>query len=233
MSKESLFKHIRSEDVVLWVGAGFSGYAGYPVGNALRDQIAAVLQPEERKLVDPNLSLADLAEEFVRLKNGSKNELIRLVRTIYSKDPVSTKDHQALAAIPHIKTIITTNYDPLLERVYGERGNLILRESDISLLDKQKVNIIKIHGDLSDTESIVLTKSDYADFYRQDWSSPFWAYLATLMASRVVLFIGYGLEDPNIIAMFEHISKHLKRMRKEAYFVALPWQHIGSHIYNV
>jgi len=220
MSKESLFKHIRSEDVLLWIGAGFSAYAGYPLGNALRDAIAAALSPEERRLVDTHLLLADFAEEFVRLKNGSKNELVRIVRGIYRKDPTSTSDHDALAAIPHFKTIVTTNYDTLLEKTYGECGNLIFRETDISLLDKHKVNIIKIHGDLGDSESLVLTKTDYATFYKLDWTSPFWAHLSTLMATNVILFIGYSLEDPNVLAMLEHIGKYLKELRKEAFLVA-------------
>ncbi|GAA4901662.1 SIR2 family protein [Mucilaginibacter defluvii] len=220
MSKQSLFNHIRSEDVVLWIGAGFSKYAGYPLGSSLKELIAESLSESERVLIDSNLQLADYAEEFVRLKNGSRNEIIKLVRDTYRKPPATLSNHLNLTAIPHFKNIITTNYDPLLEIAYGDKGNLIYREMDIGLLDKRKVNIIKIHGDLSDSESIIITKSDYAAFYKQDWSSPFWAYLATLMATNVLLFVGYSLEDPNVIAMLEHIAKYLKKMRKEAFYVA-------------
>lgn len=32
MDKQKLFEYIRGEDVVIWAGAGFSKYAGYPLG---------------------------------------------------------------------------------------------------------------------------------------------------------------------------------------------------------
>lgn len=226
MSKQSLFEHIRSEDVVLWTGAGFSRYAGYPLGGELASIIVNALSEEERKLINTNLPLPDLAEEFVRLKDGVDDELLKLINDIYAKEPESLDDHKAVKAIPQFKTIVTTNYDRLFETVYGDEGNLVFRETDISSLHKTKVNIIKIHGDLSDLKSLVLTKSNYNSFYRQDWGSPFWSHLATLMATKVILFVGYSLEDPNVLSMVEHIAKYLKDTRKEMFFVA---PHIPKH----
>lgn len=37
MDKHKLFEYIRGEDVVIWAGAGFSRYAGYPLGGQLCD----------------------------------------------------------------------------------------------------------------------------------------------------------------------------------------------------
>jgi len=39
MNKEDLFNYIRKEEVVIWAGAGFSKYAGYPLGGELKDLI--------------------------------------------------------------------------------------------------------------------------------------------------------------------------------------------------
>ena len=39
MSLDILFENIRKEEVVLWIGSGFSMYAGMPSGNDLKSMI--------------------------------------------------------------------------------------------------------------------------------------------------------------------------------------------------
>ena len=76
--------------------------------------------------------LPDFAEEFVKLKNNNRHELLRLLESIFiGNSPKSLEYHVKLASIPHINTIITTNYDRLFEDAYKEKGHVIISPKKI------------------------------------------------------------------------------------------------------
>ncbi len=220
MEQEELFEAIRREDVVIFAGAGFSCYAGYPLGGQLGEFLFDKLLPNEQLQVSTGAPLDYLAEEIVRIRHGSRDLINDVLDETFAAPPISTVDHDLLASIPHFRTIITTNYDCLFEGAYENDALLIFRESDVSSWDDKRVNILKIHGDLSDKSSIILTREDYSHFYRKDYSSPFWATIINAIATKTILFLGYGYEDPNVWAIFQHVYDHLGGNRKSAYFVS-------------
>ena len=220
MSKSKIFEYVREEKVTLWAGAGLSKYAGYPLASELKEIIFNRLTEDEKILIDRNLSLDLLSEEFVRIKYDDKTILHEILSETYCKAPESTEIHDLLVRIPHIKDIITTNYDPLFEITYAGRSKIIIHDQDVPLLSTTEVNIIKIHGDLSYPETTVITKSDYAKFYKLDTSSPFWSLIINKISTNVLVFIGYGYEDPNIWAICDHVSSYLLSSRKDAYLIA-------------
>lgn len=221
MNQERLFELIRNEDVVLWVGAGFSRYAGFPMGERLKEIILESLTKSELDEISPNLSLIDLTEEYVRLKS-SKNPLLRILQNKFINFiPSSTIYHDKLAAISHIKTVITTNYDKLLENAYGLKGQVLISSKQVSYLEKDKVEIFKAHGDLSDPDSIIITKSDYNNFFKDNSeNSLYWTVIKERLATKSILFLGYNLEDPNVSIIFDKITETLSSNRKECFLVA-------------
>src|SRR5690606_18092281 len=114
-SLNELFKLIRDEQVCLWVGAGSSLYAGYPSANGLKVRIQQEL---DELNVHSGKELIDIAEAFVT-KRGRK-ELQGLIVKIFSIEPKDTTYHNILAKIPHFNSIITTNYDKLIENAIGK-----------------------------------------------------------------------------------------------------------------
>jgi len=219
MSQEDLFEAIRKEDVVVFAGAGFSRYAGYPVGGRLAEMLVERLTPEQKLKISVGAPLDYLSEEIIRVDFGSRDMVNEVLDEAFGAQPVSTVDHDLFASIPHFKTVITTNYDALFENAYND-SVLIFREQDVSRWDDKKVNILKIHGDLSDKSSIILTREDYARFYRKDYATPFWSLIIKAIATKNILFLGYGYEDPNVWAIFEHVYGNLGDTRKAAYFVS-------------
>ncbi|SDF55652.1 hypothetical protein SAMN04487996_111137 [Dyadobacter soli] len=117
MIKENLFEQIRKENIVLWAGAGMSIYAGYPSGNGLRDILYNDLNHSVRQEISSTASLIDMAESYILSKKGSRNELNTLISNVFRRQPQKLTAHKSLAAIPHIRTIITTNYDYLFELI--------------------------------------------------------------------------------------------------------------------
>ena len=219
--KDNLFQLIRNEDVILWAGAGLSLYAGYPSGKKLRDELYNSLSPSEKQQINPNLKLPDLAEEIYRLK-GTKNPIIKVLKRVFKdKTPTSLKIHEKLVQIPHIQTIITTNFDDLFEKAYGNQCEILTKSKDIPYINQEKTQIFKAHGDLNNPDSIIITDSDYNNFFRFDTEeSVYWNKIKELISTKSVLFLGYNLEDPNISVIFDKIFDLLGPHKKEMFLVA-------------
>ncbi len=222
MYKDNLFQLIREEEVIIWAGAGLSFYAGFPSGKRLGEILTESLSKAEKELLPTSLMLPDLAEEYYRIKGNNKNSLLKILNKIFLDfTPESTTCHDKIASIPHFKTIITTNYDKMFENSQKQKGQLITSSKQIPYLDKNKTNIFKVHGDLSEPESIIITKSDYNNFFKKEsQNNVFWSVIKERLSTKSVLFLGYNLEDPNISVIFEKITEVLDTHRKECFLVA-------------
>lgn len=119
--------------------------------------------------------------------------------------PTLQKEIELLQAIyPH--SIITTNYDQLCELIFPEYtrivGQKIIRAPGLSVGE-----IFKIHGCVSDYKEIILTTSDYHSWsQRKKYLS---AKLLTYFLEHPVLIIGYGAQDPNVLAILRDIDEIL------------------------
>ncbi len=222
MYKESLFKLIRKEEVVIWAGAGLSINAGFPSGNELKEILLNDLTKPEQENINKSLQLPALAEEYFRLKNNNRNSLIRILnQTFLNKKPKSTGCHENLAIIPHFKTIITTNYDTLIEDALSQNGQVAYSAKQIPYLENGKTHIFKVHGDLKEPDSIIITDSDYQNFFKLDSENGvYWTVIKERLSTNCILFLGYNLDDPNISVIFDKITDELGANRKECFLVA-------------
>ena len=219
MSKDRIFELIRKEEVVLFVGAGMSRYAGYPSGEKLSEILYDNLTNDLKTDIDFPNNLPKLAEDISNLM-GNKNYLFEILKREFEKKPISVETHQLLAKIPHFKTIITTNYDSLIEST-NEQIEVIRKSKDYPIADSKKTLLFKIHSDLSDTEKIILTNSDYNDYFvKSNEYSIFWNAVKDRLASNHILFIGYSMEDSNINVILQKIIGELGDNRKEMFFVS-------------
>lgn len=106
--------------------------------------------------------------------------------------------------LPH--AIITTNYDMLLEMIFPDYspiiGQRILRGDSFSVGE-----IFKIHGCVSDLNTLVFHEKDYQDFHnKKKYLS---AKLLTYFAEHPLIFIGYGAGDKNIKNILSDIDEIL------------------------
>ncbi len=108
------------------------------------------------------------------------------------------------------KHIITTNYDKLIENTTSVNRMLykvICKDND--LLKFQSENyIIKMHGDISEKETIVLKEDDYLKYSFNHILIE--TMIKSLLLNNTFLFVGYSLNDYNlklIIKWIDTISK--------------------------
>ena len=219
--KESIFQAISKGEVVLWAGAGLSLYAGLPSGVQLREILYEGLTPLEKEEVGKESDLSHLADEICALK-GNRNYIVQTLKNTFTRDFLSTETHKIISQIPHFRNIITTNYDSLFERVYdSNKLNIIFFDDHTPYIDDKKVNLFKIHGDLSAPNSIIITESDYNNFFSKDTEqNTIWSIIKGIIATKSILFIGYSLEDTNVEVVFNKIRDKIGENGKECYFVA-------------
>jgi hypothetical protein len=114
-----------------------------------------------------------------------------------------------------------TNYDLLFELAFGTSAQVAFKNEHIPYLKDNTTHILKIHGDLSSPETIILKNSDYEEFSVEHTDNNiFWTSVKEKIASKSILFIGYNLEDNNTRVLFKRISNALGEHRKPCFMIA-------------
>ncbi|MBE6845920.1 MAG: hypothetical protein E7508_09510 [Ruminococcus sp.] len=106
--------------------------------------------------------------------------------------------------------IITTNYDHLIEDVkHPNVSNYTIIKNDRDLLEKKgRRYIIKMHGDISDIENLVLKEDDYLTYsYSHEIIE---SYIKSLLFDKTFLFVGYSLNDNNLKLIMSYIDNYVK-----------------------
>src|SRR5690554_1460618 len=226
MSKERIFELVRNEELLLFVGAGMSRYAGYPSGAELAEILHENLPSDLREHIVLTWDLSEIADNIYQVKGQNRNYLLDTIKKQFDKTPDSLETHKLLAKIPHFKTIITTNYDDLIE-ITNNHIDIVRKNSDYSYTTSKKQVLFKIHGDFTDKDSIILTKTDYTKYFSRDKDQTvFWNAIKDRLASNHILFVGYSLEDSNILTIIDKILNELGEHSKEMYFVAPSITHV-------
>lgn len=110
----------------------------------------------------------------------------------------------------NISSIITTNYDMMLEDIFGF---LPLVGNDI-LLSNPYGSLYKIHGCVSQPDKIIITENDYKKFNEK--YELIRAQLLSLFIHNPIIFIGYSIGDSNIKDILKTIFTYVEPDSPEA-----------------
>lgn len=156
---------------------------------------------------------ADMFSDAVPVQAYIKYQIAQHVTSLTPTDVSGIRDAGMAAEItalqgirPH--AVITTNYDRFLELVFSEYqpviGQSIIRDSPVLFGE-----IFKIHGCVSDYNSLVFTQQDYDEFMRK--KKYLSAKLLTYFSEHPLIFVGYSATDPNIRAILSDIDEAIPR----------------------
>ena len=160
-----------------------------------------------------------ISEEYEQIYG--RESLINKLEEIFKFMPTDTSDHTCLTKIPHIRHIITTNYDTLIEDTFGPDSCYVVRTTDDCVnLPKDKTIVYKIHGDFTKKDNIILTKQDYTNFFSSNNEPLLWKYIQSHILTNDMLFIGYSLEDSNIFTLIQEIRKQVKVDTRKYFLIA-------------
>jgi len=125
--------------------------------------------------------------------------------------------------------VCTTNLDLLLERQYDSIARYcrpITDDEHLSIsLQRSKadqyprVDLLKLHGDVHHSGSLVVTEEDYEAFLHRHALKA--TYLANLLISRTAVLIGYSLDDPDLRQIWRVITDRLGHLRRPAYAIGV------------
>lgn len=237
----------RKQDLVLFLGAGVSIDGGIPLWETLiktlhvhmlnqltRDKGLSFKEKEMIKELASDNEIESPLMQMRYIKGAFSDEkYYELVHTaLYAKKVnLNTKLLNAIAKISKpqrtycgIKSIITYNFDDLLERKFEQEEiqyNIISEEEGRQLVEK--LNVYHVHGYLpsnfsknSGEPNLIFSEEDYHKVYRDAYS---WSNLTQLSALResTGLFIGCSLTDPNLRRLLDVAARSGESPRHYAF----------------
>lgn len=196
-----LIKHLAAGTASVFVGAGASIAAGLPGWSRL---IASL----RSDLVDcpKDASFLDVAQFYENSFGRTRlTEEIRKNLDTQSKQP--TPLHYALVTLVPKGRIYTTNLDTLLEQAATASNIPFRKTTNIDppvSFDSDRLNIIKLHGDLEHITSYVISSQDYESYFRKQPG------LTRLIGAEfqmgTVLFVGYSHSDVDLRMLLRRVT---------------------------
>lgn len=207
-----LIDRLIDEMVVPFVGAGISVGGGFPTWtNHLRQQgrtagiaghqIEAWLAQGEFEQVIAHIELVHGRDVFAQEirdvfgKRGSIQNITLLISEIFND------------------TLITTNYDQLLEQVFDTGKNstvqVINGVTAMETPDPNKIAIIKMHGDIKNPARCILGKIQYDQAYGEaelDLDRAIPKMLSYYFTNNSLLFVGCSLNNDRTIQVFREVK---------------------------
>ncbi|MBI2417785.1 MAG: SIR2 family protein [Ignavibacteriales bacterium] len=207
------------EDTVLFIGSGISMWSGLLSWAGMIESLAEFVENcgGQAALVRAELQRGDLLQAasygFDKLTKQQIGDFIRA-----SCKYGIAKPHEIHKKIVSLGPCcyITTNYDNLLEKSLQEwKSDVFFAPPVTNRMLSETANIVharannfifKPHGDASDSESIILTKEQYKQLLPQGERFAVLESLKTLFASRPIVYLGFGLRDPDFVYIKDLLS---------------------------
>lgn len=173
------------------------------------DEIASDIEKEfnARLVSDRNGKFKEINDLFYsNMEKGVNISRFKLyISRIFAN--LEYKNNSELAELKkvrkNISSIITTNYDCMLEDIFGFKpliGNDILLSNPYGAL-------YKIHGSVEEPDKIIITADDYEKFNQK--YELIRAQLLSLFIHNPIIFIGYNIGDNNIKQILKTIFTYV------------------------
>lgn len=235
----------------LFVGSGFSRrYFGLPQWDELLEKFCKnkadfqrIMSTAEQNLPKAASILADeyhyrwwehedfkkAREDFfsenkklIGRSSALRMEISKYVKNLTLNGDFNLQNEVDLLKKLNLDGVITTNWDDLLEKIYPDH-KVYVGQNDLLFSNSHSVGeIYKIHGCISNFDSLVLTEEDYSNFKRLN---PYLAAkLITIFVEHPIIFIGYSMSDKNIQSLLHSIvlvldQEKLTKLSKNLIFI--------------
>lgn len=129
-------------------------------------------------------------------------------------------DEEALKSKPKKRTIFSKEEPSGIAEYNFEQGKVIYQENELLISNLTNGTVIHLHGSILDPSTMIITLVDYMNHY-YGGTSRVPAFLEDLFKNYTVLFIGYGLEEYEIL---EFMISRIPRTKKSiSHFILLPF----------
>ena len=208
----------------VFLGSGFSRKSGYKGWSELLSKYARRIG---LKIAKEQNDLISLAQYYVNSVHDT-NELKKYICSVFSPEPNKhfNENHLLISSLP-LQSYWTTNYDTLIEQVLDYRGlrfNKIIWDTDLRKKDNSApLWLYKMHGDVGDFKSIIITKQDYENYY--DKYEMMIAKLKSEICTKTFLFLGYSISDPNVMHILARARKVFDKNKGRLHYAIMERPH--------
>jgi hypothetical protein len=216
---DQLVNRLEAGDVVPFIGAGLSVAGGFPTWeHHLRTQgRTAGIDPAHTEELLANGQYETVLEEIENLRGC--DVFIQEIRDVFSRAGRIT-DTTLLVTELFQDTLITTNYDRLLEQSFDTGApNTFQVLNGTAALENQisdRVSIIKLHGDVRTPATCILSKGQYNLAYGcngVDMNLPLPKLLEYYYINSSLLFLGCSLNNDRTVDVFRAIKQVVSATR--------------------
>lgn len=218
---------IASRNALALVGAGFSARAGYPQWNELLKRMTDLVEEHARSVVSQGAATVRALPETLakyddvlwraeELRDRLHDDrYFALIQSVFAEPPQQDDCIDMLVGLP-FRHLITTNYDQSLELAYERIRKAkiapvnwadepeVLRMMFSLVQSDAQPRLVYLHGRADDCRTIVLTDQDYSRQYVRSDSTV--RKLFALFAMHRIVFFGFSLTDPDLLAILRQVA---------------------------
>lgn len=214
---KSLVTEIARRRCILFLGAGVAAAAVNPVGKRpqewkefLKAAVDLIHTPQIKtdinNLIDQNRLLLALQAINDEADPGDYHALLNTNFNDASFEP--SELHKVIFNLDS-RLVITTNFDKIYEKhclTASTEGFKVIPYYSDSLGDEIRSDtrlIIKAHGSIDEISHMVFTKAQY--HAAKERHASFYAILKALLLTNTCIFIGCGMDDPDVLLLLEEV----------------------------
>jgi hypothetical protein len=206
--------HAAPENFVFFTGAGLSTPLFPTWGEFLRQVIdsnkSSFIEQEINELKTDFLDKQEYLNvaEFCINKLGEskyRDILEKIFDIDVPKDDISDSYKSLFVLSPQI--IVTTNYDRVPDVLSNGQYRIYTNQNAsecLRAIANNKKIIFKIHGDITDHSSIILSSSNYQQIIFSNQNTK--QLLQSILSTKKFIFIGFSLSDPHINLILENLK---------------------------
>jgi hypothetical protein len=228
---EKLRQVLKQEDTVLFIGSGVSLWSGLPSWTGLIQELIDFIKKNglDANLTEQELKRGDLLQAasygFDKLTKPQFAQFIRKASRLGIAQPHEI--HNKIVALGP-NCYITTNYDKLLEMSFQRWKSDIYFRTVINTQLTETAEIVgarsnsflfKLHGDAENSDSIILTREQYRVLNPGGELNHALETARTLMLSRPIVYIGFGLRDPDFLYLKDLLINTYKGGARDHYAI--------------
>lgn len=214
---KTLITEVARRRCILFLGAGVAAAASNTAGKRpkewkefLKAAVDLVNDGDKKSeintLIDSNRLLLALQAIYHEADPGDYQALLNDCFNDASFLP--SELHKAIFNLDS-RLVITTNFDKIYEKhclTASSEGFKVIPYNSNSLGDEIRSDtrlIIKAHGSIDELGRMIFTKAQYHSA-KENYSS-FYAILKALLLTNTCIFIGCGMEDPDVLLLLEEV----------------------------
>jgi hypothetical protein len=220
---------IASGGAIPFVGSGMSVPTGMPTWAGFLRAVRPKAPTVTAEALEACLGQGQYEEAASLICGGMPHQLFKACFDEHFYAPEPTDIDGAVRLLPRLftSTIVTTNFDAILESVYASNGapfHKVLFASQVDNFRRECLNggrsLLKIHGHHDSKAGRVLLRDEYERFYAADSSGR--RELTLLFQRGGLVFLGCSLEQDRTMALLKELADADANMPRHYAFLKAP-----------